>query len=113
MYNALLVFYFFITFCLVTLILFQPGKGGIMGATEGGASAMMMGVSGSVAPITKLCRVFAALFMIVSLLLGRYGPRVVQQASDKTGQLFCAGPGAQAHDASVEKDHEQQNAPTQ
>nr|WP_113868413.1 preprotein translocase subunit SecG [Brenneria salicis]NMN92816.1 preprotein translocase subunit SecG [Brenneria salicis ATCC 15712 = DSM 30166]RBP59738.1 protein translocase subunit secG [Brenneria salicis ATCC 15712 = DSM 30166]RLM29846.1 preprotein translocase subunit SecG [Brenneria salicis ATCC 15712 = DSM 30166] len=71
MYEALLVIFLLVAIGLVALIMLQQGKGADMGASFGaGASATLFGSSGSGNFMTRLTAILAALFFIISLVLG-------------------------------------------
>ena len=71
MYEALLVFFLLISIGLVALIMLQQGKGADMGASFGaGASATLFGSNGSGNFMTRMTAVLAALFFVISLILG-------------------------------------------
>lgn len=71
MYEALLVIFLLISIGLVALIMLQQGKGADMGASFGaGASATLFGSNGSGNFMTRMTAVLAALFFVISLILG-------------------------------------------
>lgn len=71
MYEALLVLFFLVAVSLIALVILQQGKGADMGASFGaGASATLFGSSGSGNFMTRMTAVLAALFFIISLILG-------------------------------------------
>lgn len=71
MYEALLVIFLLVSIGLVALIMLQQGKGADMGASFGaGASATLFGSSGSGNFMTRMTAILAALFFIISLVLG-------------------------------------------
>ncbi|PWC15486.1 preprotein translocase subunit SecG [Brenneria roseae subsp. roseae] len=71
MYEALLVIFLLVALGLIALIMLQQGKGADMGASFGaGASATLFGSSGSGNFMTRMTAVLAALFFIISLVLG-------------------------------------------
>ena len=71
MYEALLVIFLLISIGLVALIMLQQGKGADMGASFGaGASGTLFGSSGSGNFMTRMTAVLAALFFVISLILG-------------------------------------------
>ncbi|MFC3394352.1 preprotein translocase subunit SecG [Brenneria rubrifaciens] len=71
MYEALLVIFLLVAIVLVALIMLQQGKGADMGASFGaGASATLFGSSGSGNFMTRTTAILAALFFIISLVLG-------------------------------------------
>lgn len=71
MYEALLVFFLVVAIILVALVMVQQGKGADMGASFGaGASGTLFGSSGSGNFLTRFTGIMAALFFIISLLLG-------------------------------------------
>ena len=71
MYDALLVIFLIVAIGLVALVMLQQGKGADMGASFGaGASGTLFGSSGSGNFMTRMTGVLAALFFIISLILG-------------------------------------------
>lgn len=71
MYEALLVVSLIVAIILIALVMLQQGKGADMGASFGaGASGTLFGSSGSGNFLTRLTGIMAALFFIISLLLG-------------------------------------------
>ncbi len=71
MYEALLVIFLLVAVTLITLVMLQQGKGADMGASFGaGASGTLFGSSGSGNFLTRLTGIMAALFFVISLLLG-------------------------------------------
>ena len=71
MYEALLVIFLIVAIALVGLIMLQQGKGADMGASFGaGASATLFGSTGSGNFMTRTTGILAALFFIISLVLG-------------------------------------------
>ena len=71
MYEALLVVFLIVALGLVGLIMLQQGKGADMGASFGaGASATLFGSNGSGNFMTRMTGILAALFFIISLILG-------------------------------------------
>ncbi len=80
MYEALLILLLIVAVSLIGLIMLQQGKGADMGASFGaGASATLFGSSGSGNFMTRMTAVLAALFFIISLVLGNIN-------SDKTNR---------------------------
>ena len=74
MYEALLVVFLIVAIGLVGLIMLQQGKGADMGASFGaGASGTLFGSSGSGNFMTRMTGILAALFFIISLVLGNRG----------------------------------------
>ena len=81
MYEALLVIFLLISIGLVALIMLQQGKGADMGASFGaGASATLFGSNGSGNFMTRMTAVLAALFFVISLILGNMSttPALIQ-----------------------------------
>lgn len=76
MYEALLVTFLLVAIGLVVMVLLQQGKGAEMGASFGsGASGTLFGSSGSGNFMTRLTGILAALFFIISLVLGNMSDR--------------------------------------
>ncbi|ETT04649.1 putative preprotein translocase, SecG subunit [Providencia alcalifaciens F90-2004] len=71
MYIALLVVFLLAAIGLIGLVMLQQGKGADMGASFGaGASATLFGSSGSGNFMTRMTGIFAAVFFVISLILG-------------------------------------------
>lgn len=71
MYEALLVVFLLVAIALIALVMLQQGKGADMGASFGaGASGTLFGSSGSGNFLTRTTGILAALFFIISLVLG-------------------------------------------
>lgn len=71
MYEALLVIFLLVALGLIGLIMLQQGKGADIGASfRVGMSATLFGSSGSGNFITRMTAVLAALFFLLSLVLG-------------------------------------------
>ena len=71
MYVALLIIFLLAAIGLIGLIMLQQGKGADMGASFGaGASATLFGSSGSGNFMTRMTGILAAVFFIISLVLG-------------------------------------------
>ncbi|MFS1538566.1 MAG: preprotein translocase subunit SecG [Candidatus Phlomobacter fragariae] len=71
MYITLLVIFLLVSIALICMIVLQQGKGADMGASFGaGASATLFGSSGSGNFMTRITAIFAALFFVISLILG-------------------------------------------
>ena len=71
MYEALLVIFLLVAIGLIAMIMLQQGKGADMGASFGaGASATMFGSSGSGNFMTRTTAIQAAVFFILSMVLG-------------------------------------------
>lgn len=71
MYQALLLILLIIAVTLIGLILLQQGKGASLGASFGaGSSGTLFGSAGSGNFMTRMTAVLAALFFIISLVLG-------------------------------------------
>ena len=74
MYDILLVIYVIAAIAVVGLVMIQQGKGADMGASFGsGASGTVFGSSGSGNFLTRMTAVCAAIFFIISLMLGNMG----------------------------------------
>lgn len=83
MYEALLIIFLLIAIGLIALIMLQQGKGADMGASFGaGASATLFGSSGSGNFMTRTTAILAALFFIISLVLGNINSRKGQTGSE-------------------------------
>ncbi|GAA0503345.1 preprotein translocase subunit SecG [Tatumella terrea] len=71
MYEALLVVFLLVALGLIGMVMLQQGKGADMGASFGaGASGTLFGSNGSGNFMTRTTGILAALFFIMSLLLG-------------------------------------------
>ncbi|MEE8731201.1 MAG: preprotein translocase subunit SecG [Rahnella inusitata] len=83
MYDALLVIFLIVAIGLVALVMLQQGKGADMGASFGaGASGTLFGSSGSGNFMTRMTGVLAALFFIISLILGNMSTNNSQKGSE-------------------------------
>lgn len=83
MYEALLVVFLIVAIGLVGLIMLQQGKGADMGASFGaGSSATLFGSNGSGNFMTRMTAVLAALFFIISLILGNLNSNKTQTGSE-------------------------------
>jgi len=83
MYEALLVVFLIVAIGLVGLIMLQQGKGADMGASFGaGSSATLFGSNGSGNFMTRMTAVLAALFFIISLILGNLNSNKTQKGSE-------------------------------
>ncbi|MGB8665128.1 MAG: preprotein translocase subunit SecG [Serratia inhibens] len=83
MYEALLVIFLLISIGLVALIMLQQGKGADMGASFGaGASGTLFGSSGSGNFMTRMTAVLAALFFVISLILGNLSTNQSKKGSE-------------------------------
>ncbi len=83
MYEALLVIFLIVAIGLVALVMLQQGKGADMGASFGaGASGTVFGSSGSSNFMTRTTAVLAALFFVISLVLGNMSTHKGQQGSE-------------------------------
>ncbi len=72
MFTVLLVIYLLAAVGVIGLVLIQQGKGADMGASFGaGGSNTVFGSGGSGNFLTRTTAVFAIIFFIVSLVLGR------------------------------------------
>jgi preprotein translocase subunit SecG len=70
---------------IIGLVLLQRGKGAEAGAGFGaGASGTVFGARGASTALSRATAIFAAVFMINSLLLAYMGTRAVEPASQKT-----------------------------
>ena len=63
------IFHVLICFVLIFVVLIQGGKGAEVGAVFGGSSQTLFGSRGATTFLGKLTTVFAALFMLTSLIL--------------------------------------------
>ena len=83
MYDALLVIFLIVAIGLVALVMLQQGKGADMGASFGaGASGTLFGSSGSGNFMTRMTGILAALFFIISLILGNMSTNKSQKGSE-------------------------------
>jgi preprotein translocase subunit SecG len=83
MYDALLVIFLIVAIGLIALVMLQQGKGADMGASFGaGASGTLFGSSGSGNFMTRMTGVLAALFFIISLILGNMSTNNSQKGSE-------------------------------
>lgn len=83
MYDALLVIFLIVAIGLVALVMLQQGKGADMGASFGaGASGTLFGSSGSGNFMTRMTGILAALFFIISLILGNMSTNKGQKGSE-------------------------------
>ena len=101
MFTVLLVIYLLAAIGVIGLVLIQQGKGADMGASFGaGASNTVFGASGSGNFLTRMTAIFATVFFIVSLALGRMSThktesqwvdptkvKVIQQAKDAASEV--------------------------
>src|SRR5882724_1443712 len=79
---VLTVIQVFSAFAIVGLVLLQRGKGAEAGAGFGaGASGTVFGARGASTALSRATAIFAAVFMINSLLLAYTGTKQVQPAS--------------------------------
>ncbi|CAG19030.1 preprotein translocase subunit SecG [Photobacterium profundum] len=89
MYEILLVIYLLAALGVIGLVLVQQGKGADMGASFGaGASGTLFGASGSGNFLTRMTTVCAAIFFVISLVLGNMSAK---QASEKSGWEDLSG----------------------
>ena len=83
MYEALLVVFLIVAIALVGLIMLQQGKGADMGASFGaGASGTLFGSTGSGNFMTRMTGILAALFFIISLVLGNLNSNKTSKGSE-------------------------------
>lgn len=83
MYEALLVIFLIVAIAFVGLIMLQQGKGADMGASFGaGASATLFGSTGSGNFMTRMTGILAALFFIISLVLGNLNTNKTSKGSE-------------------------------
>jgi preprotein translocase subunit SecG len=94
----------FASVAIIGLVLLQRGKGAEAGAGFGsGASGTVFGARGASTALSRATAIFAAIFMVNSLLLTYVGTRAVaappksilDTIGDKTGKANAAKPGAQ------------------
>jgi preprotein translocase subunit SecG len=79
---VLTVIQVFSAFAIIGLVLLQRGKGAEAGAGFGaGASGTVFGARGASTALSRATAIFAAVFMINSLLLAYTGTKQVQPAS--------------------------------
>ena len=89
----------FASFAIIGLVLLQRGKGAEAGAGFGaGASGTVFGARGASTALSRATAIFAAIFMINSLLLTYVGTRAVaappKTILDTIGDKAAAKPGA-------------------
>ncbi|GAA4495978.1 preprotein translocase subunit SecG [Pseudaeromonas paramecii] len=83
MYEILLVLYLLISLALIGLVLIQHGKGAGMGASFGaGASNTVFGSAGSGNFLTRTTAILAAVFFVISLVLGAMTNQKLKPAED-------------------------------
>ncbi|MEG3111490.1 MULTISPECIES: preprotein translocase subunit SecG [Pantoea] len=83
MYEALLVVFLIVAIALVGMIMLQQGKGADMGASFGaGASGTLFGSNGSGNFMTRMTGILAALFFIISLVLGNLNSNKTSKGSE-------------------------------
>jgi len=94
----------FASVAIIGLVLLQRGKGAEAGAGFGaGASGTVFGARGASTALSRATAIFAAIFMINSLLLTYVGSRAVaappksilDTVGEKTSKANAAKPGAQ------------------
>ncbi len=82
MYEILLVIYLVAALGVIGLVLVQQGKGADMGASFGaGASGTLFGSSGSGNFLTRMTTVLAAIFFVISLVLGNMSAKQATEGS--------------------------------
>ncbi len=80
MYEILLVVYLIVALALIGMVLIQQGKGADMGSSFGaGASATVFGSSGAGNFMTKTTTILAAVFFVLSIVLGNLTAGQVKQ----------------------------------
>jgi len=83
MYEALLVIFLLVSVALIAMVMLQQGKGADMGASFGaGASGTLFGSSGSGNFLTRMTGILAALFFIISLVLGNLNSNKTHKGSE-------------------------------
>ena len=65
----ILTIHIFVCFFLITIILFQRGKGAELGAAFGGSSQTIFGSRGAATFLNKMTTIAAVVFMVTSLTL--------------------------------------------
>src|ERR1700722_14315002 len=81
LHTLLMIVHFFCAAAIVALVLLQRGKGAEAGAGFGaGASGTVFGARGASTALSRATAIFAAIFMINSLLLTYVGTRTVAAA---------------------------------
>ena len=70
MFYAVTVLYVLICFLLLLVVLLQRGKGGGMAAFGGGGTETAFGARAGATLLTRATTILAALFMVISLVLG-------------------------------------------
>ncbi|KYP97657.1 preprotein translocase subunit SecG [Sodalis-like endosymbiont of Proechinophthirus fluctus] len=82
MYQILLVIFLLVAVSLVALIMLQQGKGADMGVSFGaGASGTLFGSSGSGNFMTCMTAMLAALFFVLSLVLGNLSTIMINKGT--------------------------------
>ncbi|WP_318444121.1 preprotein translocase subunit SecG [Photobacterium leiognathi] len=82
MYEILLVIYLVAALGVIGLVLVQQGKGADMGASFGaGASGTLFGSSGSGNFLTRMTTLLAAIFFVISLVLGNMSAKQATEGS--------------------------------
>ncbi len=83
MYDALLVVFILIAIALIAMVMLQQGKGADMGASFGaGASGTLFGSTGSGNFMTRTTGILAALFFVMSLILGNLNTNTTAKGSE-------------------------------
>jgi preprotein translocase subunit SecG len=94
----------FASVAIIGLVLLQRGKGAEAGAGFGsGASGTVFGARGASTALSRATAIFAAIFMVNSLLLTYVGTRavaappksIIDTVGEKTSKANAAKPGAQ------------------
>ncbi|MBF0408198.1 MAG: preprotein translocase subunit SecG [Candidatus Riflebacteria bacterium] len=87
--------HFLVCIGLIVIVLLQADKGeGLAGAFGGGASNTMFGERGAATPIAKLTTGMAIIFMITSLVLSIFLPRI--ESSGVTPGVYGNNPPIEA-----------------
>ncbi len=83
MYEILLVIYLLAALAVIGLVLVQHGKGADMGASFGaGGSNSVFGATGSGNFLTHTTAVFATVFFVLSLVLGNFSTKQVNNLGE-------------------------------
>ena len=83
MYEIFLVVYLITALALIGMVLIQQGKGADMGSSFGaGASATVFGSSGAGNFMTKTTTVLAAVFFVLSIILGNLTANQIKKTDE-------------------------------
>ncbi|ATC94029.1 preprotein translocase subunit SecG [Pseudoalteromonas tunicata] len=85
MYEILLIVYLIVALALIGMVLIQQGKGADMGSSFGaGASATVFGSSGAGNFMTKTTTTLAAVFFVLSIVLGNLTAGQIKKTDEWT-----------------------------